>query len=72
MINLQVEINSYYELLSIKHYASMHSLFHDLYGGNSTVILENKWDQSRVVYATSKQSIASILPNETSDFGRYV
>ena len=38
----------------------------------STLLLENKWDQSGVVYATSKQSIASILPNETSDFGRYV
>ena len=50
----------------------MHSLFHDLYGGNITLLLENKWDQSGVVYATSKQSIASILPNETSDFGRYV
>ena len=23
----------------------MHSLFHDLYEGNSTVLVENKWDQ---------------------------
>ena len=32
----------------------VHLLFHDLYGGNSTLLLENKWDQSGVVYATSK------------------